>query len=72
MGNDKFIQNVFNIIQKKREERDHSEDLGTDGKVILDWILGKQGGKVWTGFIRLRTGTTGRSCERRTSYLRVS
>jgi hypothetical protein len=25
--------------------RDHSEDLGIDGKIILEWILGKHGGK---------------------------
>jgi hypothetical protein len=31
--------------------RDHLEDLGVDGKIILEWILGKQFGKVWTGFI---------------------
>jgi hypothetical protein len=24
--------------------RDHSEDLGIDGKIILEWILGKQSG----------------------------
>jgi len=29
--------------------RDHSEDLGTDGKMLLEWILGKLGGNVWTG-----------------------
>jgi hypothetical protein len=42
--------------------RDHSEeDLGIDGKIIhvLDWILGKWGGKMWTGFIWLRIGTNG-------------
>jgi hypothetical protein len=39
--------------------RDHSEDLGIDGKIILEWILGKQGGEVWTGFIWLRIGTSG-------------
>jgi hypothetical protein len=26
---------------------------------ISEWILGKQGGKVWTGFIWLRIGTSG-------------
>jgi hypothetical protein len=26
--------------------RDHSEDLGVDGKVILELILGKYGGTV--------------------------
>jgi hypothetical protein len=40
--------------------RDHSEELGVDGKILLAWILGKQGGKVWTGFVWLRIGTSGR------------
>jgi hypothetical protein len=26
---------------------DHSDDLDLDGKIILELILGKQGGKVW-------------------------
>jgi hypothetical protein len=38
--------------------RDHSEDLGVDGEIISGWILGKSGGKVWTGFIWLRIGTS--------------
>jgi hypothetical protein len=37
----------------------HSEDLDVDGWIILKWILGKQGGKVWTGCIWLRVGTSG-------------
>jgi hypothetical protein len=37
----------------------HSEDLGVDGNIILEWILGKQGGKLWTGFIWLRMGISG-------------
>jgi hypothetical protein len=43
---------------KNLKERTHSEDLSVDGK-ILDGILGKQGGKVWTGIIWLRLGTGG-------------
>jgi hypothetical protein len=31
-------------------------DLNVDVKIILDWILEKQGVKMWTGFIWLRTG----------------
>jgi hypothetical protein len=30
---------------------DHSENLGIDGRIILKLILGKYGGKVWTGCI---------------------
>jgi len=40
--------------------KDCSEDLHTNGKKILDWILGKFGGKVWTAGIRIRIGTSGR------------
>jgi hypothetical protein len=40
------------------KERDLLEDLGIDGRIILNWILGKQGKRVWTGFIWLRTGTS--------------
>jgi hypothetical protein len=40
------------------EGRDHSEEFGIDGKIILEWILRKLGGKVWSGFIWLRTGTS--------------
>jgi hypothetical protein len=39
--------------------RDYSEDLGVDGKIILEWIWERDFGKVWTGFIWLRNGTTG-------------
>jgi len=29
--------------------RDHSEDIGLDGKIILKWILGNKKGKMRTG-----------------------
>jgi len=38
---------------------ENSQDTGPDGKIILEWILGKQGEKLWTGFIWLRIGTIG-------------
>jgi hypothetical protein len=39
--------------------RDHSDDVGVDGRIILEWIIGKQDGKVWTGFSWLRIGISG-------------
>jgi len=42
-----------------RKVRDHSEDLEVDGRIILERILRRWGGKVLTGFIWLRIGTTG-------------
>jgi hypothetical protein len=38
--------------------RDRSEDLGIDGRIIFEWILGKYGGKLWTGFMWLWIGTS--------------
>jgi hypothetical protein len=35
------------------------EDLDVGERIILKWILEKQDGVVWTGFIWLRTGTSG-------------
>jgi hypothetical protein len=44
---------------KKLDGRDDAKDLDVDGKVILERILQKQGGMLWTGFIWLRTGPSG-------------
>jgi hypothetical protein len=33
--------------------RDHSEDIGVDRRIILQGVLGKQRGRVCTGFTRL-------------------
>jgi hypothetical protein len=38
---------------------DHLEDLGIDKKIILDWILGKLDGDVWTGCTCPGIGTSG-------------
>jgi hypothetical protein len=40
------------------KERDHSDDLRVEGKIILKCILGKQDRKL-TGCIRLRMGISG-------------
>jgi hypothetical protein len=38
--------------------RDHSEDLGVDERITLKWMLKKQSGRVLTGCIWLRIGTS--------------
>jgi len=38
--------------------RDYLEDIGIDGKIIK-WLLGKHS-EVWTGYIWLRIGASGR------------
>jgi hypothetical protein len=37
--------------------RDHSEDLGLDEEIILEWILGNWDVKVLSGYIWLRIGS---------------
>jgi hypothetical protein len=40
-------------------ERDHLENTGVDGRIILRWIFRKWDVGVWNGSIWLRTGTGG-------------
>jgi len=49
----------FQILSENLKEKEHSEDVGIDGKIILEWILGKWSGEVWTGLLWLRIGTSG-------------
>jgi hypothetical protein len=41
------------------EERDHLEDPGVDGRMIVRWICRKWYVGVWTGSSWLRIGTGG-------------
>lgn len=40
-------------------ERDHLEDISVNGKIILEWIIMNQGGKLRTGFMWLMIRTSG-------------
>jgi hypothetical protein len=48
-----------NFLVGKPEGKNHSENLDIGEKKILEWILVKYGGKVWTGYIWIGTGTSG-------------
>jgi hypothetical protein len=41
-------------------KRDHLENPGVDGRIILKWILKKYAGRAWTGLNWLMLETSGR------------
>jgi hypothetical protein len=45
------MRNAYIILAGFLKGKYHSEDVDVDDRIILEWILGKQGGKVWTEFI---------------------
>jgi hypothetical protein len=45
------VRDTCNILVAHLKGRDHSKDIGVNGKIILKWILEKLYGKMWTGFI---------------------
>jgi hypothetical protein len=47
------------VWSENLEGRDHLQDLDINGKIMLEWILGKYGGKVWIGVMWLRIVTGG-------------
>ena len=40
-------------------EREHLEEQGVDGRIILRWLFRKWGVRGWAGLIWLRIGTGG-------------
>ena len=55
MGKERFIQGFGG----ETRERDHWEDPGEDGRIILRWIFRKWDVEAWTGSVWLRIGTNG-------------
>jgi hypothetical protein len=53
------MRNVYKILVGNLKGRDHSKNLGADGRIILDWIFEKEVEKLCTGCIWLGIGTSG-------------
>jgi hypothetical protein len=45
------MRNVYKTLAVNLKKRGHLEYLGVDGRIILEWVLGKQDGEMWTGSI---------------------
>jgi hypothetical protein len=43
------MRNANKILVGKPERKNHSEDLGVDGRIILKWILRQWFWRVWIG-----------------------
>ena len=50
---------VYRVLVGKSEGKNHLEDTGVDGRIILRWNFRKWDVGVWTGSRWLRIGTGG-------------
>jgi hypothetical protein len=53
------MRGVYRVLVGKSDGRDHLEDLGVDGRIILRWIFRKWDVGAWTGSSWLRIGIGG-------------
>jgi hypothetical protein len=52
-------RSLYRVPVRHLRERDHLEELGVDGSIILEWILKKLVVRKCTGLIWLRVGKSG-------------
>ena len=50
---------AYRVLVGKPEGKNHLEDPGLDGRIILRWIFRKRNVGEWTGSSWLRIGTGG-------------
>jgi hypothetical protein len=53
------MKNAHKILIGKPERKNHSEDQGVDGRIILKCTVKEYNVRVWTVSIWLRTWTSG-------------
>jgi hypothetical protein len=54
---------VYKVLVESPKERDHSENLGVDGRMGSEWIIGRLAWGLWSVFSWLRIGTVAGCCE---------
>jgi hypothetical protein len=54
------MRSMYKILVGKPERQRPLGRLGIDGRIILEWIVRKYSGKMWTGCVWLVIETTGR------------
>jgi len=52
-------RNAYRVTAGKPEVKDHMDDLGVDGRTVLNQILKKYQARAWTGLIWFMTGEIG-------------
>jgi hypothetical protein len=52
------MRNAYRILVANMKGRDHSEDVGVDGRIILIWVLEEED-EILTGFMQLKIGSSG-------------
>jgi len=50
---------VYRVLVGKLEGKNHLDDQGEDGRIILRWIFRNRDGAAWTGSSWLRLGIGG-------------
>jgi hypothetical protein len=58
------IRNACKILVGNPEGTDHSEDRGSDGKIILKWAIKKNVVRCGLDLVCKAQGPVGNSCER--------
>jgi hypothetical protein len=53
------MRNAYKFLSENLRRRYLLDDVGLFGKIILERILVKEGGKLWIRFIWLKTGPSG-------------